>query len=418
MLGPVGRGSAPPRRRRRWWPYLLGGLVLALVVGEVTNQVVSSANGAAQRSAGSWVAAVSPLVDESNALVPELVEVRDRATQLRRAQLESLLSELVDGSEQVRAQLAALALAPPTSAAGSALAGVLAGRARASEALASALTLVISSSGPASAQAATEKIASAATRLRLADEDYRGFRRLLPARSGGGRLPPSIWILRPASWQPAVLAGWVGLLRHTPALEGRRALSLLAVSLRPSPLEIRGLPTTTTTSTTTTTTTTTSTSRPPTTSAAKSTRPARSSGSPASSVSGTKATSGSSTTTSSTTVPLSTTTTLQIPPPGSVSVVPATARVVVTAVVASTGNLSVPGGLVQANLDPVPGPAALREKAAQVDARVGALAPGHAHSVSLPPLAVQPAGTYDLVVTATFPGGTPAKATIRLTIEP
>lgn len=375
--------------------------------------MVSSAKGAAQRSSKSWVAAVGPMVDESNALVPTLVRVRDVATELDRSQLESLVLQLVQGSEQVREQFDALALAPPTPAAGAALAVVLADRAQASTMLAGALTLAISSSGPAARATASSELQAVFTRLSDADREYRRFLRLLPTRSGASRLGRSVWILRPASWQPAVLTGWVGLLAHAPGLDGRRVLALLDVSLQPRVLEIRGLPTATSATTATTfssaalvTTTTTPASATITATASTTTATARSG-----------AERSSTTTTSTTTT--STTTTLQVPPSGSVSVVPSTGRVVVSAVVASTGNLTVAHAILDATLAPTSGGAASTGSSpAIVSRRLGALAPGVARYVVLPALKVRPGASYRLVVTATFPGGSPATATIRLSVEP
>ena len=405
MLGPSGRRPVGGTRRRRP-PLLLVLLVLvaALVIGEVTAQVVGSSRALARRSAHSFVAAVAPLVDESNALVPVLARVRTEAPSLTRTELDSLLAELTSGSAAVVSQFGALELAPPTPGSGRALAAALDARARASVQLAGALGLATSAGGAAGQQTALLRLEAVADELGASDADYRRFRRSLPPHLGAGAPPASVWMTAPRAWRPASLSALVAQLASRPGLGGTRRVALVAVSLEPSPIAIRGLPSppppSSTTTSASTTTTTASGGRPTLTApGAAHGRKARRRRPP--------------TTTSTTTT--STTTTLQLPPPGSVSVVPATRHLVVTAVVVSTGTLAARDVQLSATLTPAgsaPG------APATVTHALGTLAPGAARFVRLPAFAARPGTAYGLVVTAGLASGSPQTAAIKLTIEP
>lgn len=411
MPGPSGRWPAGGTRRRRPpWLLILVLLLAALVVGEVVDQVVGSSRALARRSAHSFVAAVAPLVDESNALVPVLEHVRTDAPSLTRRQLDTLLSELTSGSATVESQLGALELGPPTRKSGDALTAAITARAQASTALAGALELATTEGDPTARATALRRLEQVAADLTASDADYRRFRRLLPAHAGVDALPDSVWMTAASAWRPASLTALVDELAHRPALTATRRVALLAVSLEPRPIAIRGLPTPTTTTTTTTTSTTTTTTttlpggsvpRASTTTSA----PQRAGKVSAGRARGT-------TTSSSTT---STTTTLQIPPPGAVSVVPATRHLVVTAVVASTGNRAAPGVRLSATLTPTKtgtgGPLSVART-------LGDLKSGAARFVRLPAFAVRPSTAYRLVVTASTTAGSSRQATVALTVEP
>ncbi len=398
----LGSRLSSPRRRRRIWLPVLAGLLVALVIGEVANQVVSSSGAAATRSTRSWIAAVAPLVDQSSSLSVTLGKVRNGSS-LQRAQLDALLGELEGSARQLRRDYSALELAPPTPASGAALGAVFANRARAATELSGAIALAMDNA--AAAGTAEQTLAKVAADLRAGDAAYRRFRQELP-HHGARRLGSSVWLRSPSAWSAPALAVWVSVLSRAQALVGRRQLSLLAVSLQPRVLKIDGLPTTTVPTPTTTTTTTTTTL--PTTGSA---------------LTGTATTVGHrprprhhrGATTTTTTTLVVTTTTLQIPPAGSVSLVQATSRLTVTVVVASTGNLPVDGALVQATLVPTGKVAASPERAAH---HLRVLTPGNARYLTLGPLAVRSGATYRLQVTAGFPGGALRQANIALQVEP
>ena len=395
----LGSRLSSPRRRRRIWLPVLAGLLVALVIGDVANQVVSSSGAAATRSTRSWIAAVAPLVDQSSSLSVTLGKVRNGSS-LQRAQLDALLGELEGSARQLRRDYSALELAPPTPASGAALGAVFADRARAATELSGAIALAMDNA--AATGTAEQTLAKVAVDLRAGDAAYRRFRQELP-HHGARRLGSSVWLRSPSAWSAPALAVWVSVLSRAQALVGRRQLSLLAVSLQPRVLKIDGLPTTTVPTPTTTTTTTTT--LPTTGSALTGTtttvghrrRPRHHRGA------------------TTTTTPVVTTTTLQIPPAGSVSLVQATSRLTVTVVVASTGNLPVDGALVQATLVPTGKVAASPERAAH---HLRVLTPGNARYLTLGPLAVRSGATYRLQVTAGFPGGALRQANIALQVEP
>lgn len=396
----LGSRLSSPRRRRRIWLPVLAGLLLALVIGEVANQVVSSSGAAATRSTRSWIAAVAPLVDQSSALSTTLSEVRNGSS-LHRTQLDVLLGELQGSARQLQRDYGALELAPPTPASGAALGAVFADRARAATQLSRAITLA--TSPPATTATAEDALARAVAELHAGDVAYRRFQGELP-RHAARRLGASVWLVSPSAWRPTALAVWASVLKRAQTLAGRRLLTLLAVSLQPRVLKIDGLPTSTaappaTTSTTTTTlpASTSSLTGTATTLGHHSRRRRHHHGAP------------------TTSAPVATTTTLQIPPAGSVSLVQATSRLTVTVVVASTGNLPVDGGLVQVALVPTGKVAASPERSAR---HLPALAPGDARYLSLGPLAVRAGATYQLHVTAGFPGGAQHQADIALRVEP
>jgi hypothetical protein len=110
------------------------------------------------------------------------------------------------------------------------------------------------------------------------------------------------------------------------------------------------------------------------------------------------------------------TTTLQIPPAGSVSVVAATARLEVVVIVKNTGDTTARGAAVTAVLSPS---GTSHSGAARVSCRHGllALAPGTSQYVVMPKLAVRHATGYELVVTATIPGGAPTSRSLALYVS-
>ena len=375
-------------------------LLLALVIGEVADQVASSSKAAARQGTRSWVAAISPIVAQSNALGKALAKLRTSATASGRQLLDAELAQVTLGAHQLQNRLSSIAIAPSSAAAARFLAEAIAGRARASVALAGAISLATSPGAPSSA--ASGRLGLAAAELRAADRDYVRFAALLHREDRRAVLPKSRWALPSAAWTEAAMVDWAAQLSRARALSAQRALSLLAVSLEPRVLKIEGLPTTTLAPVSAvhkrlpTTTTT------------------------ASSHSSTSTSSSTSTTTTTTTT--STTTTLQIPPAGSVSLVQATRAVAVSVVVAATGNLTMHGVVVTVSLSSgsPAAPAGSGSAAAGgsvARAVVGALAPGAARYVVVHGLRVHAGGAYRLVVRATSRDGRSAQATIALRVD-
>ncbi len=386
---------------------LLGALV-ALVIGEVADQVVASSSAAARRSLGSWVAAVSPIVDESTAVAPVLDALRRDATTADRAALDRRLGFVEAQSAAARRQLAALPLAPPDAVAGAGLARVIDGRAAAATALGEGIDLATDAgAGTGSLARAQADLQTAAAAAAAADAAYVALRSHL-ARPARGDLPArSVWLSHPSAWTAASLSAWAGALRATPALAARPGLALTAVSVSPSVLEVRGLPTATTTTPTSSTTTTSTTT---TTTTTTTTATTGSTGRTTTSTTGPGHGGGSGRrTTTTTAVPVVTTTTLQVPPAGSLSVLQPTSHLAVTAVVADRGSLPVAGVRLVATLTPDGGGAVQ-----QVERRLGGLAPGTARFVELGGMRPRRGDRYELAVTATGTGVAGVTAQVAL----
>ena len=390
---------------------MLGVALVALVIGEVADQVVGSSGAAARRSVASWTAAVGPMVDESSAVAPVLAALRQGATTGTRAALERQLGFVTSEAGAVRDELANLPLAPPTVAVGAALARCFDERAAAAEALAAGIAQATDpGGGPGTLGQAQADMARAAADLQAGDAAYVVARRLLP-RQVRDRLPRrSVWLTKPAPWSATALDAWVGALRGDPALAARARLSLTAVTVSPRVLEIRGLPTTTTSTTTSTTTTTTTTLSGTnvatgTTGTGGSYRGSGAGSGGSGSSTGNRRAGG----TPTATLPPVTTTTLQLPPAGSLSVLQPTGDLTVAAVVSDNGALPVEGVTLTAVLAPDGGGTAQR-----VTRRIGALAPGAARYVVLHGLHPRRGDRYQLAVTLAGTGAAPLTDRVAL----
>jgi hypothetical protein len=431
-----GRRALPPSGREHWRVVIgvVVVLLVCLVVGEVVDQVVKSSPGVDRRTNKTWVAAVAALVDESNTLSPMLRDVRAHATDptaFDRVTLQFALAELERGAASEATMYRTLGLAAPSSSAGARASAVLNLRYEGIESLARGIGLAISrpTGRPPLARAARSLVV-AGSRLVAADAAYR---ELVTSLRGGGRarsLPSSVWVLAPGVWSASSADAWAGELRSAANLAFAPALSIVALALVPPPLNITGLPTTlpaTTTTTTTlaTTTTTTTTTLPATTTTkspkgharlqATTTTSSTTTTSPGTVGSSTPVNSQPATTTTTSALP-GVTTTLQIPPAGSVSVVAATARLEVVVIVKNTGDTTARGAAVTAVLSPS---GTSHSGAARVSCRHGllALAPGTSQYVVMPKLAVRHATGYELVVTATIPGGAPTSRSLALYVS-
>jgi hypothetical protein len=425
---------ALPVSRREHWRVVIGVVVLllvCLVVGEVVDQVVKSSPGVGRRTNETWAAAVAALVDESNTLSPMLRDVRAHATDpavFDRVTLQFALAELARGAASEATMYRTLGLAAPSSRAGVLASAVLNLRHEGIESLARGIGLAIS--GPAGRPPlarAARSLVTAGSRLVAADAAYRELVTSLRRGGGARSLPPSVWVLAPGVWSASSVGAWAGELRSAANLSFAPALSIVALALVPPPLNITGLPTTTTSTTTTTlpATTTTTTTLPATTTTrtpkgharfgATTTTSSTTTTSPGTVGSSSPANSGSTSTTTTSTLP-GVTTTLQIPPAGSVSVVAATARLEVVVIVKNTGDTTARGAAVTAVLSPS---GTSHTGAARVSCRhrLLALAPGASQYVMMSKLAVRHATGYELVVTATIPGGAPSARSLTLYVS-
>ena len=407
------RGSFPSARRptRRVVLLIAGVVVVAIVVAEVAADVVDSGRLAGRVAAQSYVAEVSPVIDESTVLASTLHLLRNATASLDRPALEEDLASLLAGTSEDLGQLGAIGVPAPSALSRQLLQTTLTARAGAVRRLAVAVALAIGptafsssfggSSGGGSRGStlptsvtqvrgrAAALILEAVRGLVASDQEYRRFVSSLPLSSGRGRLPASRWMTQPASWSKASVASWVSQLSSLPELQVRADLSIVALTVQPPVVRITGLPATTTTvSTTTSTSTPSSTTTLPTA----------------------PGTGTSSTTTSTTST--STTTTLQLPPSSSTSVLPPTRRISVVLVVANAGNVQISGVWAAASV--VPEPSAGRPASSgavstgSTSTRIGRLATGASVEVTLPSLAVAAGHTYRLWVsigTGSLPRG-------------
>ncbi len=396
MLDPRGRRITPRSRREHWRAVILVVVVLVvcLAVGEIIDQVVKTSPSVGQRTDKTWAAAVATIVDESNTLSPTLHAIRAHATDsavFNRVTLEFALEELARGTRSDASAYTSLDLAAPTLRAGALVTRVLNLRREGAENLARGVELAISRrTGQSPLPTAGRLLETAGSRFLAADAGYRTLVLSLHGDADARSLPPSVWVSSPSTWSAAAAGAWASALRSAASLAFAPALSIVAVTLEPPPLNITGLPTTTTTTlapaTTTsvpTTTSTTTTSIPTTTGSTTSSLPEL--------------------TTTTTTLPAPTTT-LQIPPAGSVSVVAATRRLEVVVIVENSGNAAVRSAYLTVALTPT---RSSKSGVAGVSARhaLVTLAPGGSQYVVMPKLAVRQATGYDLVVTASIPSG-------------
>jgi hypothetical protein len=87
-----------------------------------------------------------------------------------------------------------------------------------------------------SATEATDRITAAGALLARADARYGALRRQLAAATGHARLPRSVWVLDPASWQAGPVAAQVDLLASSSTLIQSHYLVLRTVNLDPPAL--------------------------------------------------------------------------------------------------------------------------------------------------------------------------------------
>ncbi len=391
------RSGLPPTRRprRAVAGFIVAILVAALVIGEVTADVLDSGKPAALIQERSYVAAVVPVIDESTALVPWLHDIRYHAASLGRQGLLAALARLVSGSAAAEQQVASIAIPAPTTRLGDNLVGVFAKRTEAARTLAGAVTAAMSPGGRGRALAGLER---AAADIHASDAAYLAFRQQVPAaaRRHSVPLPTSSWASS-GRWTTPALQRYLTALTTNPQLVLHQDLTILAVTLQPPALRITPTTTTTTTTSTTSTTTTTSTTAPG-----------------ASSTSTTRPPSSSTTTSTSTST---TTTTLQLPGPRTTSWLAPTRSVAAIVVVANGGNVAEPGVVVRGTLSPIALPRRSGKKAKTttttappplspetVQRRIGTFAAGSSLDFSLPSFTVRPGTLYRLTVTISTDG--------------
>ena len=380
------------------------GLLGALLVGEIANQVVGSGTAASVRVRRSYFSAVQPILVDSASVGDLVRSVRDNtAATSGRLALDGVLSRARSDARASVDLLATVGIGAPSPQLAAALASVLSLRWRAVTELADGVVEAIGSPGRPPDLGRAAALLTAAGSLALdADSTYVHFEKAVHKLDRSAPVLASRWIAVPRLWQLRAATRWARSLAADPSLRAVQAVRIVSLSLEPAAVRILGLPTTTTTSTTTTSTTTTTV--PTTTSTlAKGGNTKR------------PATSG---TTTSTVPPPPTT--LQLPPARSVSVLPPTGTLAVVAVVADSGNVAVPGIVVSATITgSSPGPTRAASPvvvAATRTRRLGTIVAGGARYLSLPSARVHLGGAYEIVVTVTAPGVPSAVARVHVRV--
>ncbi len=424
--------------------------VLALVVGEVADQVVKASTPAAARAQRTWAAAVGPVLVDSDGLASQVASTL-RLSSLpacaprgcQRLALESDLSELVTSASSQIDALRSLGLVPPSPREAALAAAVLGDRSTAARELEEATSSLLSAAPSPDHRVlarAQGLLLAAGRQLASADAAERSLARALRGRLHVREPGWSGQAGDPAGWSRSAAAAYAARLLGDRGLAAVAGIALLAVSTEPAVLRIEGLPP--------------ATSPPPGTT---STAPATSTSTPTSTSTSTTLPSGGltkrsgvSTTTrpgshggrgrpaTTTTSPPVTTTTLQVPPPGSVSLLPPATRLVVDVVVADTGNVEARDLTVRAAVTPVlakraPGgrgspaagghhtssagkaPHAAGSRSSVTD-RIAALQAGSARYLRIGPLAVTRGERCVLEVTAAVPGWPVARDRVTLDI--
>src|ERR1019366_1301251 len=105
---------SPRHSNRRPAILVAAVVVLGVVIGEVAADVVDSGRTAGRVAAGTYVAELIPVIDESTSLANTLHFVRSSAGTLNRTSLERALGELVTGTSANQAQLMSLGVPAPT----------------------------------------------------------------------------------------------------------------------------------------------------------------------------------------------------------------------------------------------------------------------------------------------------------------
>jgi hypothetical protein len=258
----------PPRRPRRRArrrssarPVTLlicAAVVLAIVIGGLT-QVSSQSAGYDANSDRTLAAQGTVAADQSNATSATVRKVVDDLPSQTRQGLQAALDGAVQqtSDEAARAQVAAGST--PLGSAATQFVTVFADRQQAVTQLRSAVygflgmqpiapaaapaggaTAVSGSGGTGtallSASQATNRIAAAGTLLAHADALYRSVRQSLATAPGHGKLPPSVWVTHPQSWQLGSVAAQVDLVATSSTLAATHYVVLRTVRLSPPAL--------------------------------------------------------------------------------------------------------------------------------------------------------------------------------------
>jgi hypothetical protein len=356
MLGPVsGVASAARRRsRRRRRLILLVTVILVFVVAELVHQVVNASSPSARRTAGTWIADVSPVVTETNTLTPTFAYVVSKGSTMTRPQLVLTMQSLVDSSAGEVSELRANTFAPPSPGEQQRLLRAMSLRASAFFDLNRAVDGAISGQSTA---VVGSQFQDASAAMRSANVAFKSFYHLLPRGSDPSQLPTASWTSPKTLWSSVSLQNLATRLSQANQLRPHPHITIAAISLSPLPEVV---PTTTTSTTTTTT-------------VAKNRNPTTTS----STISSSKKTVRNTTTTSTTTTTFPKVS--QIPTGSTPSVFAPTASIRPIVVIRNDGNVTETNVTIQA----------IMNGEIVKSAPLGSLAPGSSRFVELVSLAVR-----------------------------
>jgi hypothetical protein len=250
---PLSRRRA--RRRsisRRLTFVLVGAVVLALIIGGFT-QISRQSQGYDQGVLRSLVAQDSVIANESAATSVQMRRLMGDMQTLDRRTLQAALDSVVQqtADQDTRAKLAAGSAS--SSQLGGRLASVFADRAQALSdvrgaidgllgmhplpvAGASVSTAAVANPGLLTSTQATDRMAAAGLLLAQSDATYRAVRTELRRDRSRYRLPASVWITSPQSWQLGALALQMDLVGASGSLAAVHDLTLQTVRLDPPAL--------------------------------------------------------------------------------------------------------------------------------------------------------------------------------------
>ncbi len=240
-------------------------LIVALVIGEVTNDVLNSSTSYAKISDKSYMAAVSPIFADSNVTGQEIANWRSVSLKHSApAVLESEINNWAQNGQSDIVKLANIGISPPNSLAGNKLSVVLLLREQAILDMKKAFDSG-SASQVLSAQA-TDYFVAAGKEIRLSGTILKEAVKILQkAHINYDRLPGNEWEAPLDKWDAQPVKNWLSTLSvSVSSTQLSNSLVISDISTYPLPVNILGistttLPTTTVSNTTTSSTTTTTT---------------------------------------------------------------------------------------------------------------------------------------------------------------
>jgi hypothetical protein len=226
-------GRRPQRRRRRW---VLLGLVLTLIVLAVNAAVSSRSSGPGERQAMlGYIDGVRPIVDRSNQQGTELADLRNQALTLGRDGIQRRLDRVQREAASVLNE--GRQLRPPARFrdAQDLFVAALAIRSSATGVAQQAFNDALGTTPP---ETAVTELADAGRSMAAADQAYSLFVAGVPGQSPP--LAASRWVSDDQAWSVPLLTTFVASLRSSASLSPVHDLSVVLVSIDPTPVTMDG----------------------------------------------------------------------------------------------------------------------------------------------------------------------------------